>query len=88
MTQETKQTAVEWLIQKIDVLGDAAYTPEEAVKIYGKQALQMEKEQSFTEDDVRAAYYAGYADAQTNHINDAKNYIHELRYIRNEPNID
>ena len=48
------------------------------------EAKQMEKEQSFTEQNIEDAYNAGYADAQTNHISDAKNYIHELRYIRND----
>jgi len=49
-----------------------------------EQAKAMEKEQSFTEQNIQDAYNTGYADAQTNHINDVNNYISELRYIRSK----
>jgi hypothetical protein len=40
-----KQTSVDWLIQNIEALGDAGYAPEEAVKILGKKARTMNKDE-------------------------------------------
>ena len=43
-----------------------------------------ETQQIFTADDLKAAYNAGYLDAQTNHINDAENYVNQQIYLKNE----
>jgi hypothetical protein len=47
-----KQTAVEWLIQQIKMLGAAAYTPDEAVDILGNKAKEMERQQI-----IKAVYH-------------------------------
>ena len=61
-------TAVEFLIREIEALGDAGYSPEEAVKIYGEKAKQLEKEQIII--------------AWSNGFDDSENYIEngELYY--------
>lgn len=38
----------------------------------------------FTADELKAAYNAGYLDAQTNHINDAENYVNQQIYLKND----
>ena len=38
----------------------------------------------FTADDLKAAYYAGYLDAKTNHINDAEQYVNAQIYLKNK----
>lgn len=48
-----QQTSVDWLIQNIEALGDAGYAPEEAVKILGKKARTMNK------DEIMEAYDKG-----------------------------
>ena len=43
-----------------------------------------EEEKTFTIDELKAAYYAGYLDAQTNHINDAEQYVNTKVYLKNK----
>ena len=43
-----------------------------------------EEEKNFNADELKAAYNAGYMDGQTNHINDANNYISQLQYSKSD----
>lgn len=80
-----QQTAVEWLQDKIkETYSKEGKLPLAYTLDLVRQAKAMEKEQSFTEQNIQDAYNTGYADAQTNHINDVNNYISELRYIRSK----
>lgn len=80
---EPAQTATEWLFvqlyEKFEMKGDGR----EMSKVL-EQAKKMEEEQSFTADELKAAYYAGYIDAQTNHINDAEEYVNARVYLKNK----
>ena len=71
-------TAVEWLIQILS--GPLLNIPDDIKE----QAKAMEEKQSFTADDLKAAYYAGYLDAKTNHINDAEQYVNQLQYSKSD----
>ena len=55
----------------------------EIMEADGKDGL-YETQQIFTADDLKAAYNAGYLDGQTNHINDAENYVNQQCYIKSE----
>jgi hypothetical protein len=70
-----KQTAVEWIVNKLSITFQTMYSEEI------EQAKEMEKEQRMI------AYNAGHADGLCNHINDADNYINEQNYLKGE-NID
>ena len=43
-----------------------------------------ETQQIFTADELKAAYNTGYLDGQTNHINDAENYVNQQIYLKND----
>jgi hypothetical protein len=62
-----QQTAVEWLYN--------LSKQRELDKFDLEQAKAMETEKSIKD------YNAGYDDAQCNHINDAENYVNEIKYI-------
>ena len=81
-----QQTIVEWFNEKLIEL-DVEFqteliTSKENYWIKRKeiieQAKQIENKQSV--DD----YNMGYQDAQCNHINDAENYINEIKYIQSK----
>lgn len=78
-----KVTAVEWLFlqlyEKFEMKGDGR----EMSKVL-EQAKEMEEKQSFTADELKAAYHAGYLDAKTNHINDAEQYVNARVYLKNK----
>lgn len=78
---EPAQTATEWLFvqlyEKFEMKGDGR----EMSKVL-EQAKEMEEKQSFTADELKAAYHAGYLDAKTNHINDAEQYINARVYLK------
>ncbi len=64
---QTKQTAVEWLVEQ--------YANENyGIEVY-EQAKQMEKEQRIKD------YNVGYLDAKCNHVQDAENYLAEQEYL-------
>ncbi len=78
-------TAVEWLQDKIKETYDKeGKLPLGYVLNLVSQAKAMEEKQSFTADDLKAAYYAGYLDAKTNHINDAEQYVNAQVYLKNK----
>ena len=64
------QPAVEWLYN--------LSKQRELDKFDLEQAKQIEVEQ------LIKAYNAGYQDAQCNHINDAENYVNEIRYLQSK----
>ena len=72
---ENKQTAVEWLFvqlyEKFEMKGDG-----KEMNDILDQAKQMEIEKTIRD------YNAGYDDAKCNHINDAENYVNELKYLQ------
>jgi hypothetical protein len=68
-----QQTAVEWLINNLPERFKNAIINMCAEEI--EQAKAMETEKSIKD------YNAGYDDAQCNHINDAENYVNEIKYI-------
>jgi hypothetical protein len=78
-------TAVEWLLNHLDKTYHIKekFLPSDW-EFLEETSKAMEKEQSFTEQNIQDAYNTGYADAQTNHINDVNNYISELRYVRSK----
>jgi hypothetical protein len=77
---ETTQTAVEWLIKKLESQYIKTSGPYDVKIIFGfediEQAKEMEREQCIKD------YNAGYTDAQCNHINDAENYANEREYVK------
>ena len=54
------------------------------IEIMNEDAKDGLYETYFTADDLKAAYYAGYIDGQTNHINDAEQYINAQVYLKNK----
>jgi hypothetical protein len=67
-----KQTAVEWIVNKLSITFQTMYSQEI------EQAKEMEKEQRTMD------YNAGHADGLCNHINDVDNYINEQNYSKDE----
>jgi hypothetical protein len=61
-----KQTAVEWLREKL--FKDFGFAFSDNIM---QEAMEMEK------DEISKAYDAGYTDACSNHINDSENYAHD-----------
>jgi phosphopentomutase len=76
---ENRQTAVEWLFlqlyEKFKMKGDG-----KEMNDILDQAKQMEVEKTIRD------YNAGYDDAKCNHINDAENYVNELKYLQSKIN--
>jgi hypothetical protein len=68
------QPAVEWLLENIHIIPKFELSVEDILE----QAKQIEVEQ------LIKAYNAGYQDAQCNHINDAENYVNEIRYLQSK----
>lgn len=65
------KSAVEWLIQEIEALGDAGYAPEEAVEILGKKAKEMEKKQRIMD------YEMGYINGSNQKKITGEQYLNE-----------
>jgi hypothetical protein len=74
-----KYSAVKYLID--GMLEDRVISKEDTklIKNLISQAEEMEEMRRL--DAVFNAYNAGYEDSACNHINDADNYVNELRYI-------
>jgi hypothetical protein len=68
-----QQTAIEYLLSNLPNRFRNAILNECSEEI--EKAKQMEMEKTIMD------YNAGYDDAQCNHINDAKNYANERKYI-------
>jgi predicted phosphatase len=68
------QPAVEWLLENVHIIPKFELSVEDILE----QAKQMEKAQRIKD------YNAGYVDAQINHVNDAVNYVYEIRYLQSK----
>jgi hypothetical protein len=53
-------------------------------EIMNEDAKDALYEPYFTADELKAAYHAGYLDAQTNHINDAEEYVNSKIYLNKQ----
>jgi hypothetical protein len=74
-----KYSAVKYMI---DGMLDAGVISGEDIKLIKKLVSQAEEMEEMRRlDAVFNAYNAGYEDSACNHINDADNYVNELRYI-------
>ena len=74
-----KQTAVDWLLNEIDM-----QYPEINVR---RKEWMVDKSKEMEKDQRIVDYNAGHSDGLCNHINDADNYINEQNYLKGE-NID
>ena len=63
-------TAVEWLEKELNYIEENAYTSYIDLKI--NQALEMEKQQSYTYDELRTIAYNAYCLGQLNEPTEGK----------------
>jgi hypothetical protein len=70
-TMENKQTAVEWLEEKINSVKPTDFCSIETIKDWVKQAKQMEKEQ------IENAFDAGYFNHEVLFYDNAEEYYNE-----------